>query len=76
MANREKLTAFADYRLPQVLHAAAELYPWVKTGGLGDVAGALPVALRRIGLDARVLLPGYRPVLAALPGARTAGRIE
>ena len=60
----------------RILYATPECAPLVKTGGLGDVAGALPVALRRIGLDARVLLPGYRPVLAALPGARDAGRIE
>ena len=46
-------------------------------GAAGAAAGgALPAALRRIGLDTRVLLPGYRPVLAALPDARDAGRIE
>src|SRR5207249_8706323 len=44
--------------------------------GLGDVGGALPVALRQIGLDARVILPGYPAVLAALVGARKAGRID
>ncbi len=60
----------------RILYATPECAPLVKTGGLGDVAGALPVALRQIGLDARVLLPGYGPVLAALPGARIAGRIE
>jgi starch synthase len=48
----------------------------VKTGGLGDVAGALPTALRQIGLDARVLLPGYPAVLAALSGARSAADID
>jgi starch synthase len=60
----------------RILYATPECAPLVKTGGLGDVAGALPAALRRIGLDTRVLLPGYRPVLAALPDARDAGRIE
>ncbi len=60
----------------RILYATPEYAPLVKTGGLGDVAGALPVALRRIGLDARVLLPGYPAVLAALAGARTAGRID
>ncbi|HEY2863428.1 MAG TPA: glycogen synthase GlgA [Casimicrobiaceae bacterium] len=60
----------------RILYATPECAPLVKTGGLGDVAGALPVALRRIGVDARLLLPGYRSVLAALPGARIAGRIE
>ena len=48
----------------------------MKTGGLGDVAGALPAALRRLGLDMRVLLPGYPAVLAALAGAPVAARID
>jgi starch synthase len=42
-----------------VLFATSEMAPWVKTGGLGDVAAALPVALRRAGHDVRVLLPFY-----------------
>src|SRR5690606_10949 len=40
-----------------------------KTGGLGDVAAALPAALRGLSVDARVLLPGYREVLAAVPAS-------
>ena len=39
-----------------MLFATAESAPLVKTGGLGDVSGALPLALRQIGVDARVLL--------------------
>jgi len=35
-----------------------------KTGGLGDVCAGLPAALRELGVDARVLLPGYPSVLA------------
>lgn len=60
----------------RILYATSECAPLVKTGGLGDVAAALPVALRQIGLDVRVLLPGYPTVLAALAGARDAGRID
>jgi starch synthase len=43
----------------RVLHVAAELFPWVRTGGLGDVIAALPPALIDIGIDARVVLPGF-----------------
>jgi starch synthase len=43
----------------RVLHAAAELFPWVRTGGLGDVIAALPPALLGLGIDARLVLPGF-----------------
>ncbi len=54
----------------RVLFATPECAPWVKTGGLGDVSAALPPALEAGGLDVRVLLPAYRPVLAAIAHAR------
>jgi len=44
----------------RVLYITAELYPWVKSGGLGDVAAALPPALIAGGIDVRLLLPGKR----------------
>jgi starch synthase len=50
----------------KILFATSELIPLIKTGGLADVSGALPVALRAIGVDVRVLLPGYTEVLAKL----------
>lgn len=71
-----------------VLFVSSEAAPLVKTGGLADVAGALPGALRRLGADVRVLLPGYPAVLDGvdaricasglhlLPGAPAADLLE
>jgi starch synthase len=53
----------------QVLAVASEVYPLVKTGGLADVAGALPAALARHGLAVRTLIPGYPTVLGKLQRA-------
>ncbi|MEY2631804.1 MAG: hypothetical protein RIR00_458 [Pseudomonadota bacterium] len=52
----------------KILFATSEMAPWVKTGGLGDVAAALPPALRQHH-DVRVLLPAYPAVTAAFPAA-------
>jgi starch synthase len=51
---------------PRVLIAASEVHPLVKTGGLADVCGSLPGALRALGVDARVLVPAYPGVIEAL----------
>jgi len=50
----------------RVLFVTSEVAPLIKTGGLADVSGALPAALRRLGDDVRVLVPGYTQVLKAL----------
>ncbi|MBN2700069.1 MAG: glycogen synthase GlgA [Methylohalobius sp. ZOD2] len=42
-----------------ILFLASELHPLIKTGGLADVAGSLPQALRELDHDVRVLLPAY-----------------
>jgi starch synthase len=60
----------------RVLYAASECAPLTKTGGLGDVAAALPAALLRLGVDVRVLLPGYREVMGTLHEAQPVARIE
>lgn len=53
----------------RVLQAAAEVFPLVKTGGLADVLGALPQALREAGAEVRLLLPGLPAVLDAVSHA-------
>ncbi|MDN5934847.1 MAG: glycogen synthase GlgA [Nitrosospira sp.] len=49
-----------------VLFITPEVYPLIKTGGLGDVSAALPAALRELNVDARLLIPGYPQVLREL----------
>ena len=49
-----------------VLSVTSEIYPLVKTGGLADVAGALPAALRTHGIAMQTLVPGYPVVMASL----------
>ncbi|MEL7415085.1 MAG: glycogen synthase GlgA [Pseudomonadota bacterium] len=53
----------------KVLSVASEVFPLIKTGGLADVAGALPGALALLGVEMRTLLPAYRQVLAQVPDA-------
>ena len=50
----------------KVLQVAAEIFPLVKTGGLADVLGALPQALRLAGADVRLLLPGLPAIVDAV----------
>jgi starch synthase len=50
----------------RVLAVTSELFPLVKTGGLADVAGALPLALKSHGVEVRTLLPGYPAAIQGL----------
>jgi len=43
----------------KILFVASEAVPFVKTGGLGDVCGALPKILKKLGHDVRIVLPRY-----------------
>jgi starch synthase len=55
----------------EVLSVASEVFPLIKTGGLADVVGALPEALKGQGVNMRVLVPGYPAVMAALKNGKS-----
>jgi len=46
----------------KILFCASEVVPFAKTGGLADVAGALPIALEHLGHEVRIVLPKYKEV--------------
>ena len=46
----------------KVLIASPEIFPFVKTGGLADVTGALPKALNKLGAEVRVILPKHKGI--------------
>ena len=59
----------------KVLFVTSEAHPLMKTGGLGDVCGSLPLALRTRDLDVRLLLPGYRDTLARAGTLKTVAQL-
>lgn len=50
----------------RILFASSEIHPLIKTGGLADVSGSLPVALKNLRRDVRVIMPAYKPALDRL----------
>ncbi|MGE5503515.1 MAG: glycogen synthase GlgA [Actinomycetota bacterium] len=59
----------------RVLFVSSEVFPLIKTGGLADVSGALPIALHRSGVDVRVLMPGYPEAMDKAEGKRVLGSL-
>ncbi len=61
---KQELAAIAAEKgrgaMPKILLAAAECAPLAKTGGLADVVGTLPKYFRKLGVDARVMIPYHR----------------
>ncbi len=55
----------------RVLSVTSECFPLIKTGGLADVAGALPIALEEQGFDVRTLLPAFPAVLKTTKSRKT-----
>ncbi|HKV40259.1 MAG TPA: glycogen/starch synthase, partial [Blastocatellia bacterium] len=60
----------------KILLAASEAVPYAKTGGLADVAGALPKALSRLGHEVRVLIPRYNIEKIEASGDRAGFELE
>jgi starch synthase len=50
----------------KVLSVSSEVFPLIKTGGLADVVGALPVSLKPYGVETKTLVPGYPAVMNAI----------
>jgi starch synthase len=46
----------------KICYVSSEVVPFAKTGGLADVAGALPVALKEMGHDVRLMMPNYKSI--------------
>ena len=62
--------------MTKALFVVSECAPLVKTGGLADVAGALPGALAAYDVEVRVLLPGYRTVMKQISKTKTVARYD
>src|SRR5258708_35032993 len=50
----------------RVLYVSSEAFPLAQTGGLADVCSALPATLAELGVDIRIMIPGYPQALDAL----------
>ncbi|MEM7473312.1 MAG: glycogen synthase GlgA [Pseudomonadota bacterium] len=62
--------------MTKTLFVVSECAPLIKTGGLADVAGALPQALAAQGCEVRVLLPGYRAIMGKLGKTKIVERFD
>lgn len=60
----------------RILFVTSEAFPLIKTGGLADVSGSLPAALRSLNADVRILIPGYPAVLKNLVNLQPLCSIE
>ncbi len=57
----------------KILLAASEVHPYAKTGGLADIAGSLPDALKQLGHEVAVIMPKYKSAVQAKEGFQSSG---
>ena len=62
--------------MSNILFISSEAFPFIKTGGLGDVAGSLPVELLKSNQDVRLLLPAYPEVMNKLTKSKLRAEIS
>jgi len=62
--------------MSRILFASSEATPLIKTGGLADISGSLPAALKAMRQDIRLILPAYPQALARLGKTRVAARFQ
>ena len=60
----------------KIAFACSEAWPLIKTGGLADVCGALPKALKGKRQDVRLIMPAYLKIKQQLPALRKAGCVS
>jgi len=62
--------------MSRVLYISSEAFPLIKTGGLGDVAGSLPIALHKNSQDVRLVIPAYPDVLKKITKSKVRAEFE
>ncbi len=60
----------------KILLVSSEVVPFAKTGGLADVAGSLPLALEKLGVDVRVAMPKYSRIKIEEDAATMDGKVK